>query len=108
MKGADMNQRQPIKNTEMVDELSKWGVGLGIVGVALFPLSIPILVLTAVALAPLALLAAPVVLLALPVVIVRRVLRRRSRGRTSPPAPETGRTRRPVSRLGTAYEGRAG
>jgi hypothetical protein len=38
---------------EIVDELSKWTVGLGIVTLALFSLAVPILVLTAVATIPL-------------------------------------------------------
>jgi hypothetical protein len=38
---------------EIVDELSKWTVGLGIITLALFPLAVPILVLTAVATLPL-------------------------------------------------------
>src|SRR5262245_20515255 len=79
MKGAVMNAQQQISNREAFEELSNWAVGLGIVGVALFPLSIPILVLTAVALAPLALVLVPVALLALPLALVRRVLRARRR-----------------------------
>jgi membrane protein implicated in regulation of membrane protease activity len=69
------------RTAAVVDEVSKWTVGLGIVGVALFPLSIPFLVLTAVALLP---LLAPVIALgliagivALPVLLVRRLVRRR-------------------------------
>ena len=41
------------ERAEVVDGISMWIVGLGIVTVAVFPLSIPILVLTAVALLPL-------------------------------------------------------
>jgi hypothetical protein len=102
------SQTEPIKNREMVDELSKWGVGLGIVGVALFPLAIPILALTAVALAPLALVLVPVALLALPFALVRRVLRGRRRRSFSPPADEAGPARGPASRLETVKVGRAG
>jgi len=63
-------------------EVSKWAVGAGIVVLALFPLSIPILVLTAAALVPLAvpllalgLLAAVVIAPALLVLAIRRRLR---------------------------------
>jgi hypothetical protein len=35
--------------TEVVDEITKWTVGLGVITIALFPLAIPFLVLTAVA-----------------------------------------------------------
>jgi membrane protein implicated in regulation of membrane protease activity len=74
-------ESQAMKRAEVVDEVSKWGVGAGIVTVALFPLSIPILVLTAVALLP---LLVPVLALGLiagivaaPVMLVRRLVRRR-------------------------------
>ena len=67
---------------EVIDEVSKWTVGAGIVVVALAPLAIPILVLTGVALLPLLLPVIPLALIAgivyLPVKIVRG-LRRRSR-----------------------------
>jgi membrane protein implicated in regulation of membrane protease activity len=70
-----------MRRAEVVDEVSKWGVGLGVVTVALFPLSIPFLLLTAVAVLP---LLVPVLALALiagivavPVVLVRRFVRRR-------------------------------
>src|SRR5262249_21107375 len=86
MKGAVMNAQQQITNREAFEELSKWAVGLGIIGVALFPLSIPILVLTAVALAPLALVLAPFALPAVPFALVRRALRARRRGSSSPPS----------------------
>jgi membrane protein implicated in regulation of membrane protease activity len=74
------------RTAAVVDEVSKWSVGLGIVGVALFPLSIPFLVLTAVALLPLLVpvLALAVVagIVALPVILTRRLVRRsRHRGR---------------------------
>jgi hypothetical protein len=59
-----------------VDEVSKWTVGLGIVAMALFPLSIPILVLTAAALVPLALPLLALGLLAIPLVLARRLLTR--------------------------------
>ena|SRR5829696_1288992 len=66
---------------EVIEEVSKWGVGAGILVVALAPLAIPILVLTLVALLPLLLAAIPLVLIVglvyLPVRIVRRVRARR-------------------------------
>jgi membrane protein implicated in regulation of membrane protease activity len=82
MKGAAMNpESKAMRRAEIIDEVSKWGVGLGVVTVALFPLSIPFLLLTAVALLP---LLVPVLALgliggivALPVLLVRRLVRRR-------------------------------
>jgi hypothetical protein len=66
--------------TEIVDEISKWGVGGGIVFVALAPLALPILILTAVAVAPLLVIAVVpgvvVAALALPILLVRRLWRR--------------------------------
>jgi membrane protein implicated in regulation of membrane protease activity len=74
-------ESKAIRRAEVVDEVSRWGVGLGIITVALFPLSIPFLLLTAVALLP---LLVPVLALgliagivALPVLLVRRRVRRR-------------------------------
>jgi hypothetical protein len=62
---------------EIVDEVSKWTVGGGIITVALFPLALPILVLTAVAVLPLllAVLAAGLLIgvVVLPVLLVRRL-----------------------------------
>jgi hypothetical protein len=67
---------------EVVDELSTWGVGWGMIIMVLAPLSIPILALTAVALLPLLVPVLAVGLLAgvvyLPIALIRR-LRRRSR-----------------------------
>jgi hypothetical protein len=69
------------ERAEVVDEISKWTVGAGILMVALAPLAIPILVLTGVFLLPLLLPAIPLALIAglvyLPVRIVRSVRRRR-------------------------------
>jgi hypothetical protein len=66
---------------EVIAEVSKWGVGAGIITVALAPLAIPILVLTGVALIPLLLPVIPIALIAgivyLPVKIVRGMRRRR-------------------------------
>jgi hypothetical protein len=105
------SESKALKRAEVVDEVSKWTVGLGIVVLALFPLSIPILVLTAVALVP---LLVPVLALGIvagvvagPVLLVRRILRSRRRGRPSPPAAETGPTRGPLSQIDTAKLGRA-
>jgi hypothetical protein len=65
---------------ELIEEVSKWTMGLGILVLALAPLSIPILVLTAVALLP---LLVPLVALALiaGVAVGTRGLVRRIRGR---------------------------
>jgi hypothetical protein len=81
------------RTTEVIDEVSKWTVGLGIITLTLAPLALPILVLTAVALVPLALpliavgLVAAIV--AVPVLLIRRLRRRvirRSRPATVPMA----------------------
>ena len=78
--------------TEVIDEVSKWGVGAGILAVALAPLAIPILVLTLATLVLLAVPAIPLALLAgliyIPVRIVRGIRARR----------------RPLRRGGTAEE----
>lgn len=47
----DIDSRSPGR-AEVIDEVSKWGVGAGILVVALAPLAIPILVLTGVACYP--------------------------------------------------------
>jgi hypothetical protein len=69
------------RRAEVVDEVSKWTVGAGILTVALAPLALPILVLTAVALLP---LLVPVLALGLvagvvylPIRLVRGIRRRR-------------------------------
>jgi PPOX class probable F420-dependent enzyme len=81
------------QTTEVIDEASKWTVGLGIITLALAPLALPMLVLTAVALVALALpliavgLVAAIV--AVPVLLIRRLRRRfirRSRPATVPRA----------------------
>jgi membrane protein implicated in regulation of membrane protease activity len=68
---------------EVVDELSTWGVGWGMIIMVLAPLSIPILALTAVALLPLLVPVLAIGLLAgvvyLPIALIRRLRRRRSR-----------------------------
>jgi membrane protein implicated in regulation of membrane protease activity len=74
-------ESQAMKRAEVVDEVSKWGVGLGILIVALFPLSIPFLILTAVALLPLLVpvlaLGLIAAIVALPAMLIRRIARRR-------------------------------
>jgi hypothetical protein len=81
---------------EVVDEVSKWGVGGGILLMALFPLALPILILTLVALVPLALPVVAVALVAgvvaLPVILIRKLSSsvrkfRRPRRRRRPPEP---------------------
>ena len=81
---------------EAIDEASKWGVGLGILVVAIAPLSIPILLLTLVALLP---LAVPLIALGLvggvvagPVLLVRRLFRSRAGrpDRSRSPSPHPG------------------
>jgi hypothetical protein len=69
------------ERAEVIEEFSKWGVGAGILMVALAPLAIPILVLTGVALLPLLVPLVPLALIAgliyLPVRVIRRIRRRR-------------------------------
>jgi uncharacterized membrane protein len=82
------NDQKARQRAEVVDEFSKWAVGLGILMVALAPLAIPILVLTGVALLPLLLPLIPIALIAgliyLPVRLIRSLRRRRrSLGRGS-------------------------
>jgi hypothetical protein len=84
---------------EVIEEVSKWGVGLGILTMSLFPLALPILILTAVALLPLVL---PVIALglvaavvAVPFLLGRRLLHaiRKRRAPKGPPRtsePESG------------------
>ena len=76
----DIDSRSPGR-AEVIDEVSKWGVGAGILVVALAPLAIPILVLTGVALLPLLLPAIPLALIAglvyIPIRIVRAIRGRR-------------------------------
>jgi hypothetical protein len=87
---------------EVVDEISKWGVGGGILLTALAPLSLPILILTLVALAPLVVPLLAVALLAgvvaLPVLLIRKVARsvvlnRRDRSRLAKAEPTLGPAR---------------
>jgi hypothetical protein len=81
---TDSKARQ---RAEVIDEVSKWGVGAGIVTVALAPLAIPILVLTAAFVLPLLLPVIPLALIAglvyLPIKIVRGVRARLARRRAA-------------------------
>lgn len=86
---------------EVVDEVSKWGVGGGILLTALAPLALPIVILTIVALLP---LAVPVLALGLvagvvaaPVLLVRKAARALSR--RGQPRPETPVKREPAARV---------
>jgi membrane protein implicated in regulation of membrane protease activity len=87
-----MNDETARRRAEVVDEVSKWTVGAGILMVALAPLAIPILVLTGVALLPLLIPAIPIALIAgivyVPVKISRRVRRRRKESVRRRPAEE--------------------
>lgn len=79
---------------EIVDEVSKWGVGGGILVTALAPLSLPILILTAVALLPLVVPLLAVAIIAVPVLLLRKLghslsrIKPRPRRRTPEPAPK--------------------
>jgi hypothetical protein len=68
-----------------LQEFSNWAVGLGIVTIALFPLSLPILILTVVALVPLLLPVLVLAALAAPVLLVRKLIRGRRRRKRSGP-----------------------
>jgi hypothetical protein len=88
--------------TEAFDEVTKWGVGGGMVLTALAPLSLPILILTVVALLPLVVPLLAVGLLAgaiaLPIMLIRKLassvmnLRqpRPSQGRSEPATRTAG------------------
>jgi hypothetical protein len=84
---------------EVIEEVSKWAVGLGILTMSLFPLALPILILTLVALLPLVLpliaLGLVAGILALPFLLTRRLLRaiKKRRAPKGPPRtsePESG------------------
>ena len=78
---------------EIVDELSKWTVGGGLIVLVLFPLAVPILVLTAVALVP---LLAPILALGLLVgVVALPVLLARKDVETGVPGAASGHRRSP-------------
>ena len=78
------------ERNEVIEEFSKWGVGAGILLVALAPLAIPILALTGAALVLMALPVIPLILIAglvyLPVRVVRG-LRAHRRPLRQPRAP---------------------
>jgi hypothetical protein len=88
--------------TELIDEVSKWSVGLGILTMALAPLSLPLLILTAVAVipfvVPLLVVAVAVALIALPVRLIRALGRRAFGGVSSPKTGSPERGRRAESR----------
>jgi hypothetical protein len=101
MKGAVMDVEGSPSRLEVVDEVSKWSVGGGILLTALAPLALPIVILTIVALLP---LAVPVLALGLvagvvaaPVMLVRKVGRALSHPR--PPRPEAPAKREPAPRV---------
>ena len=82
---------------DVVDQMSGWAVGGGIVTIALFPLALPILALTAVAVIPFLLvpLAAGLIaaVVAAPILLVRSVwrsLKRRTRPQPGFPAGSAG------------------
>jgi hypothetical protein len=98
-----MNADSTARNrAEIVDEVSKWTVGGGILLVALAPLALPILILTLVAVLPLAVPLLAVGLLAavvaLPAMLIRKLgrsvsgvgRRRRSRASAASSKPATG------------------
>jgi hypothetical protein len=96
-----MNTETAARRAEIVDEVSKWGVGGGILLTALAPLALPILILTIVALLP---LAVPVLALGLvagvvaaPVLLVRKLARSLSRRR--PPRTEAPAQPEPAPRV---------
>jgi hypothetical protein len=66
----------PPSRAEVLEEVSKWTVGLGMVTMVLFPLALPIIALTAVALLPLVVPVLAVGLLAAVVVLPIRLIRR--------------------------------
>lgn len=97
-----MNTQPAYTRDEVIEEFSKWGVGLGIVTMSLFTLSLPILILTLVALLPLVLpliaLGLVAAILAVPFLLVRSVLRairkrRAPKGPPHTPEPESGAPR---------------
>jgi hypothetical protein len=88
-----MNSEAARSRAELVDEISKWTVGGGIVLVALAPLALPILILTAVAVLPLLVPLLAVGVIALPILLLRKLGRSlgllRPRRRTlGEPAPK--------------------
>ena len=96
---------EPTRN-ELVDEGSKWGVGLGILMFALFPLAVPILLLTAVALLPLLVPALVLGLLAAVLVLPVRAIRRLQK-RANQASPDSA-SNRWAGRAGGAVGGAHG
>jgi hypothetical protein len=93
------NESTARKRAEVVDEVSKWTVGAGILTVALAPLALPILALTAVAVLPILLPVLAIGLIAgvvyLPITLIRR-LSSRSRARHRKPPRAAGGRQTPV------------
>ena len=88
---------------ELVDEVSNWAVGGGMIVMALFPLALPILALTAIAVLPLLLpllaIGLPIGIVALTIVFVRLVVRDVMRGsRPTSGQPECGDDGKAVAR----------
>jgi hypothetical protein len=84
---------------EVIEEVSKWAVGLGILTMSLFPLALPILILTAVVLLPVVLpliaLGLVAAVVAVPFLLGRQLLRaiKKRRAPKGPPRtsePESG------------------
>jgi hypothetical protein len=63
------------RTIETIDEVSKWTVGLGMLTLALAPLSLPFLILTAAALLPLLAVGLVAAVVAAPVLVIRRLRR---------------------------------
>jgi hypothetical protein len=86
-------------NTEVIDEVSKWTVGLGTLILALAPLSLPFLILTAAALLPLVLpvlaLGLVAAVVAAPILLVRRLLAGRPERHRAVPVPSSAGTAEP-------------
>jgi hypothetical protein len=78
-----MDSQAARARAELSDEISKWTVGWGVVGMALFPFALPIVVLTAVALLPLLVPLLALGLLAgvvtLPIIVIRKLVRSATR-----------------------------
>jgi hypothetical protein len=109
-KGTAMDAGSAVPSgAELVDEISKWTVGGGIITMALFPLALPILVLTVIAALPLltAVLAAGLLIgaVALAVLLVRGAIRALGPHRTAEPGHAKTRPRSAGSALAAAPKG---
>jgi hypothetical protein len=83
-------------SAEVIDEVSKWGVGGGILTIALFPLALPIIALTAIALLPFLLVPLAAGLVAAIVVVPVLVARGLWRRATGAPRPIPGHVSSPA------------